>query len=251
MPRSRTDRGRGADRMPAPPVEADRMACPENAFGDRDRPPSNDVSPSKIRERLHRSHLRVTAPMAASRGADCPAECCVYRRSSASGYAAPIHASPFLTDRDGLPPIPAPPSMKKEGSSSRELGSPPEFVVPASARSPGRLPWGLDPLRGVSPASPPPTGIPGPPTFRPQRFARSRRFAPRCALQTCFILLPRPGFALQGFPPPTQPVPPRRWPVPSRRSRRLLPPVARRRQRASHRPQGLVPGRDPQRRQGC
>lgn len=30
-------------------------------------------------------------------------ECCLYRRSSASGYAAPIDASPFLADRDGLP----------------------------------------------------------------------------------------------------------------------------------------------------
>jgi len=39
------------------------------------------------------------------------------------------------------------------------------------------------------------------PRFRPQRFARSRRLAPPRTLQACFILLPRPGFALQGFSP--------------------------------------------------
>ena len=133
-----------------------------------------------------------------------------------------------------------PSSVKKTGSSSRELGSPPEFVVPASARLTGRLPWGLPPLRDISPASPLPTSIPGPPMFRPQRFTRSRRLAPRRTLQTCFILLPRPGFSLQGVPPPTRPVPPRRWPLPSRRWRRLLPPVTRRRRRASRRPQGLL-----------
>jgi len=36
--------------------------------------------------------------------------------------------------------------------------------------------------------------------FRPQVFATSRRFTPRCASQACFIPLARPGFALQGFP---------------------------------------------------
>jgi hypothetical protein len=46
-----------------------------------------------------------------------------------------------------------------------------------------------------------PAGIPGPPTFRPQRFTRSRRFAPPPALRACFIALPCPGFSLQGFVP--------------------------------------------------
>jgi hypothetical protein len=36
--------------------------------------------------------------------------------------------------------------------------------------------------------------------FRPQCFSHSRRFAPPCTLQTCFILLPRPRFHLRGFP---------------------------------------------------
>jgi hypothetical protein len=157
----------------------------------------------RFASRLHRDTMRVTAPMPASRGADCPAECCLYRRSGASGYAAPTDASPFLTDRGGLPRDTSPRLGEEAGSSSRELGSPPEFVVPASARLTGRLPWGLSPLRDISPASPRPAGIPGPPMFRPQRFTRSRRLAPRSTLQTCFILLPRPGFLLQGFPPPT------------------------------------------------
>src|SRR5688572_8156255 len=37
--------------------------------------------------------------------------------------------------------------------------------------------------------------------FRPQRFSRSRRFAPLSALWACFIPLPRPGFTLQGLSP--------------------------------------------------
>jgi hypothetical protein len=41
--------------------------------------------------------------------------------------------------------------------------------------------------------------------FRPQRFARSRRFAPPLALRACFIALPCPGFSLQGFVPTFQP----------------------------------------------
>jgi hypothetical protein len=63
-----------------------------------------------------------------------------------------------------------PSSVKKKGSSSRGLGSPPEFVVPASARSPGRLPWGLLPLRDVSPASPRFDGHPRPTCVPPPAF---------------------------------------------------------------------------------
>jgi hypothetical protein len=63
-----------------------------------------------------------------------------------------------------------PASVKTQGSSSRELGSPPEFVVPASARSPGRLPWGLLPLRDVNPASPRFDGHPRPTCVPPPAF---------------------------------------------------------------------------------
>jgi len=40
---------------------------------------------------------------------------------------------------------------------------------------------------------------------RPRRFSRPRRFAPPPALRVCFTPLPRPGFALQGFVPLTEP----------------------------------------------
>jgi hypothetical protein len=43
--------------------------------------------------------------------------------------------------------------------------------------------------------------FPRSPTFRPQRFTRSRRLTPSRASQACFILQPRPGFTLQGFSP--------------------------------------------------
>jgi len=39
--------------------------------------------------------------------------------------------------------------------------------------------------------------------LRPQRFARSRRFAPARAARACFIPQPRTRFPLQGFPPAT------------------------------------------------
>jgi hypothetical protein len=62
-----------------------------------------------------------------------------------------------------------------------------------------------------------PASFPPWPMFRPQRFARSRRLPPSRTLQACFILLPRPGFALQGFSPlPSHS--PRRRAVPSCRS---------------------------------
>jgi len=38
-------------------------------------------------------------------------------------------------------------------------------------------------------------------TFRPQCFSHSRRFTPLSNLQAYFILLPRAGFAFQGFSP--------------------------------------------------
>jgi len=90
---------------------------------------------------------------------------------------------------------------------------------------------------------------PGPPSFRPQRFARSRRLTPRCTLQVCFALLPRPGFSLRGSSPDPA-APPRRWPCPRAVGAVSLSPVARRRQATSRRPQDLVPGRDPQRCRG-
>lgn len=48
-------------------------------------------------------------------------------------------------------------------------------------------------------------GFPSLPMFRPQRFARSRRLPPLHTLPACFIRLPRPRFALQGFFPLASP----------------------------------------------
>jgi hypothetical protein len=42
-------------------------------------------------------------------------------------------------------------------------------------------------------------------TFRPRRFSRPRRFAPPLALRVYFAPQPRPGFALQGIVPRTEP----------------------------------------------
>lgn len=108
-----------------------------------------------------------------------------------------------------------------------------------TSRDSGRLPWGLSPLRDASLTSPPTMSVPGSSSFRPQRFSRSRRLAPRRALQACFILLPRPGFALQGLPPPTRLDHLVSGPsLPAVGAARLCP-VARPRQLTSRRPRGV------------
>lgn len=43
------------------------------------------------------------------------------------------------------------------------------------------------------------------PSFRPQRFSRSRRLTPLGTLRACFIPQPRPRFTPQGFPPAVSP----------------------------------------------
>lgn len=68
--------------------------------------------------------------------------------------------------------------------------------LPRGACSRVRFPFATSVREVHLPASFPPW-----PTFRPQRFARSRRLTPSRTLQACFILLPRPGFTLQGFSP--------------------------------------------------
>lgn len=176
--------------------------------------------------------------------------------SALSGYAAPTVASPFRADRDGLPCDTVPRHRLRSrvhplvslalllSSSCLRRPEHPSRLAPTCDH--GRLPWGFLPLRDISPASPRSVSIPGPPLFRPQRFARSRRLAPRSALQTCFILLPRPGFALQGVPPPTQPNHLVGGPSLRAVGSARLSPVARRRQPMERRPRGLDPSRDPQ-----
>ena len=130
--------------------------------------------------------------------------------------------------------------VTEAGSSSREpwLSFRDDSIVTCPARA-GRLPGGSVPLRDISYRSPLSTRIPASPMFRPQRFARSRRFAPPIASWACFIPLPRPGFRFRGFLPPD-------------RSRRLvavasllavgtelLPSLARWRRLPARRPRGL------------
>ena len=87
--------------------------------------------------------------------------------------------------------------------------------------------------------------------FRPQRFSRSRRFAPLSALWACFIPLPRPGFTLQGLSPqPSHRDSSPRCPLLSLTtlaSRRVAPTV----QLLPSRLQGFDPGCDPLRRAKC
>jgi len=87
------------------------------------------------------------------------------------------------------------------------------------------------------------------PMFRPQRFSRSRRFAPLAALRACFIPLPRPGFTLQGLSPqPSHRDSSPRRPLVSLTtlaSSRVTPTV----QLLPSRLQGVDPGCDPLRRQ--
>jgi len=140
------------------------------------------VSPSKVRDLSSTpSHRRVTAKMAASHGADCPAECCLYRRSGALGHAAPIVASPFRADRDGLPcdTVPRHRSRRRVHPlvSLALLLSPsclrrPEHPSRACARptTTGAFLGVLRPLRGISVASPLTDGHPRPTYVPPSAF---------------------------------------------------------------------------------
>jgi len=119
------------------------------------------------------------------------------------------NASSFPTDRGGLPPSPSPCILRSrvhplvsfvllqssfEQSSARARHP---RGCNASCSSLGVSSLFTTSTRGVH-SSP---GIPCPMTFRPQRFARSRRFAPPRASRIYFAALPCPGFSLQGFPP--------------------------------------------------
>jgi hypothetical protein len=101
--------------------------------------------------------------------------------------------------------IAGPRALASPGSSSRALYL--LFRVLADSHPPEalsnleHLPWGFLPHRDISIQSPPLGELPRSPSFRPQRFSRSRRFAPLSTLRACFIPLPRPGFTLQGLSP--------------------------------------------------
>jgi hypothetical protein len=176
------------------------------------------VSPSKV---LDRSRLHLATAASPRRWqphmelAALQSVVCIFV-SALLGYAAPTDVSPFRADHDGLPSIPSPaiglrsrvhPLVSLALLLSSSCLRRPVHLSRARARplTTSAFLGVLRPLRDINSASPRPAGIPSPPSFRPQRFTRSRRLAPRSALQACFILLPRPGFALQGFPPSYQP----------------------------------------------
>jgi hypothetical protein len=100
------------------------------------------------------------------------------------------------------------------------------------------------PLRDIDPGHPC-DGVPRPPPFRPRRFSRPRRFPPPQALWVCFTPQPRPGFALQGFVPRTQPRFLVETACPLVVGDVPLQTIARLRHRAPPRPQGFDPCPNP------
>lgn len=172
--------------------------------------------------------------MAASHGADCPAECCLYRRIGAFGLrrshrCLAISGGPRWSSVRYRPP----PSVKKSGSSSRELGSPPEFVVPTSARASksslrtthdhGRLPWGSPTSSRHQRCESTAGGHPRPTYVPPSAFhTLSTGYSSHC-LAGLFHPAATSRFRAPGVSSLVPAVPPRRWPVPPRRWRH--PPV--------------------------
>jgi hypothetical protein len=116
-------------------------------------------------------------------------------------------ASPFPADLRGIPDRTGPRSLSLAGSSPRELRRlfrvlRARHLPTARTRRAPRLEFSASfatRMRGVHY----PAAFPTPPTFRPQRFSRSRRLAPPRTSRACFIPQPRMRFPLQGFPPAT------------------------------------------------
>jgi len=73
------------------------------------------------------------------------------------------------------------------------------LAAPSEANE--RLPSSFFPHRGLGQRRPLFARIPLRASFPPRRFARPRGLPPPPASRACFIPLPRPGFALQGFVP--------------------------------------------------
>jgi hypothetical protein len=116
-------------------------------------------------------------------------------------------ALPFPADLRGVPDRTGPRSLSLAGSSPRELRRlfrvlRARHLPAARTRRTPRMEFSASfttRARGVHY----PAAFPTPPTFRPQRFSRSRRLAPPRTSRACFIPQPRMRFPLQGFPPAT------------------------------------------------
>jgi hypothetical protein len=116
-------------------------------------------------------------------------------------FPTPATSSPFPTGKAVSLRSPSPARLRKRvhpPMSSTPLQS---AAVPSPPRASRRRAPSLGsafPLRDISQQRPD-SGVPLPPTCRPRRFSRPRRFPPPLALWVYFTPQPRPGFALQGF----------------------------------------------------
>jgi len=116
----------------------------------------------------------------------------------------PIDASSFPTDRDGVPPVPAPFFLRSRVHPlvsfvrlQSSFGQSSARALARSSSSRGVSSLFATSTRGVHARR----AYPRPTMFRPQRFSRSRRLAPPRASRACFIPQPRLRFPLQGLPP--------------------------------------------------
>jgi len=148
----------------------------------------------------------VTNTAAASCEIPCSAECympigCWTIRLPASALTLRVSTRPSRHSPSDRPPL----HLRSTGSSSRELHVSLEYVanqIPCDPCEPQDPPWRFvshsrHPHRESTNSGLPTTHL----TFRPRRFSRPRRVTPLGALQAYFILLPRAGFAFQGFSP--------------------------------------------------
>ena len=125
--------------------------------------------------------------------------------SSPSGWLVPAMALPFPGDLRGVPWRTGPRSLAFAGSSPRALRR--LFGVLGARHLPGTRarrdasPGVLGLFRDMGARSPLTGSFPTLPTFRPQRFSRSRRVAPPRAVRACFVPQPRLRFPLQGVSP--------------------------------------------------
>jgi len=149
------------------------------------------------------SHSPVAGRVEASHEVRASLECYECQGSSSIGFSTPALRSLFPKARRFSSDI-VPPYRKSKGSSSYEVVSSSEYGPPQTrlltvARM--LLPGSFAPLRDLSSQSPHHGSLPRSPSFRPQRFSRSRRLSPLSAVRAYFIPLPRAGFPLQGFSP--------------------------------------------------
>jgi hypothetical protein len=132
-------------------------------------------------------------------------ECYEYRTSRPIGLGVSLHRllvskGPTRSSPGTVPhPVKGRFILSRAFLHFRELAA---SSLPFRADTSRHLPRGFFPHRDMSEKSPltvrfPSSHLP----FRPQRFSRSRRFAPLFAVRAYFIPLPRAGFAFQGFSP--------------------------------------------------